>query len=405
MREEEQDVPGLTGILGESSPVLRIMQYTYGGATMSGIESYLIDAYHGLNHDEVQFDFVFRYESPLQHRSAEFEAAGATIHSLGVDEQANPVARQFKEFRRFASFVRKRRPRVVEVNMTSGFMCLQAGLLARLAGARVVIMHAHDSVKNEHPLKRVLKSFTKLPLRMVATELWACSADAAAYLYGKSVVKRGEWQLIKNSVDVDKFAFAESARNETRELLGLSTDDVAVGMVGRLNDQKNHDRALDIFAKTLDANPRARLLIVGDGPLRTTLEAKVDFLGLNDAAQFLGARSDIPDLMAAFDVLLAPSHHEGFPIVALEAQASGLPVVASDAFPTETNIAGGVTILSLRDTDSEWATAMAEATMVRESRVTAAESVRLAGHDRDDTAERLNARYAGIASTLRPERN
>ena len=75
-----------------------------------------------------------------------------------------------------------------------------------------------------------------------------------------------------------------------------------------------------------------RLVVAGDGPLLGEARASAEALRIEKQVTFLGSRRDIPELMCAFDVLLAPSLHEGFPLVALEAQATGLALIVSDAF-------------------------------------------------------------------------
>jgi glycosyltransferase involved in cell wall biosynthesis len=103
-----------------------------------------------------------------------------------------------------------------------------------------------------------------------------------------------------------------------------------VMIVGRLEPQKGHHHFLAAAAELLRRFPQAEIRIVGAGPLLRELRALADKLGIAHAAQFLGQRSDVPDLLLEADLLVSASLWEGFPTVILEAMAAGTPVVATD---------------------------------------------------------------------------
>ena len=122
----------------------------------------------------------------------------------------------------------------------------------------------------------------------------------------------------------------EGERAALRRLWGLRDGPVLL-MAGRLVVQKGHDLLLDAMPAILAAAPAATLLLAGDGPLRWRIAAAIAQRGLAGAVRMLGHRDDLPDLMAAADLLVLPSRFEGLSLVALEAMAAGLPIVASDA--------------------------------------------------------------------------
>ncbi|MBW4437956.1 MAG: glycosyltransferase [Pleurocapsa minor GSE-CHR-MK-17-07R] len=121
----------------------------------------------------------------------------------------------------------------------------------------------------------------------------------------------------------------EAARREARASLGLPADAIVVGAVCRLIEQKGLRYGLEAFARASTDFPAARLLIVGDGPLRHALEGQAKSLGLGERIAFLGWRADAAALMPAFDIFLMPSLWEGFGLVLLEAMAASVPVVGS----------------------------------------------------------------------------
>src|SRR5262249_53462944 len=104
--------------------------------------------------------------------------------------------------------------------------------------------------------------------------------------------------------------------------------------------QKNHPFLLRIFAEVVRRDAGARLLLVGDGPLRSEVEAQAAALGVADRVVWAGVRLDVPDLMrGVMDVFALPSFYEGVPLVGLEAQAAGPPGVYSDAITDELTLA------------------------------------------------------------------
>ena len=118
-------------------------------------------------------------------------------------------------------------------------------------------------------------------------------------------------------------------REALRREMGWPAGSPVIVHVGRMVAQKNHEGVLDVFRRVVDAVPGARLLCVGDGPLRAAVDRRIAREGLTGRARCVGIRSDAVELMGRSDLLLLPSRHEGLGLVALEAGAVGLPVVGS----------------------------------------------------------------------------
>jgi glycosyltransferase involved in cell wall biosynthesis len=116
-----------------------------------------------------------------------------------------------------------------------------------------------------------------------------------------------------------------------------------VGTVGRLADQKGLHVLLDAAPRLLAEDPGTRLLIVGDGPLRPSLERQARRLGVEHAVAFVGHQVDVVPAYSAMDVFVLPSRYEGFGIVFLEAMAIGVPVVGTRVVGSEDAVADGVT--------------------------------------------------------------
>jgi glycosyltransferase involved in cell wall biosynthesis len=111
--------------------------------------------------------------------------------------------------------------------------------------------------------------------------------------------------------------------------MGFTDETKLVGIVGRIFPIKNHNLFLKSAARIAAHQPMARFIIVGDGILRSTLVQKAHELGIIDRVVFTGWRRDLPRIYADLDVLVISSDNEGTPVSAIEAMASGCPVVAT----------------------------------------------------------------------------
>jgi glycosyltransferase involved in cell wall biosynthesis len=150
--------------------------------------------------------------------------------------------------------------------------------------------------------------------------------DAVGSKYGPA---RNASRTLYYGVDLPDPATREQ-RVRFRQSFGWPEETPLIIHVGRFEDQKNHMGLVRIFKIVLKRIPAARLLLVGEGPLRDAVESEVGKNGLSHAVRLVGVRGDTPTLMTMCDLFLFPSLYEGFGLAALEANAAGLPVVGSD---------------------------------------------------------------------------
>lgn len=166
-----------------------------------------------------------------------------------------------------------------------------------------------------------------------------CVSRAVAASHHQAGIDPGKIIIIRNGIAP---AMARRSRAEVRATLGLSGQKVIV-TVARLSAQKGHRTLLDAAPEVLSAHPDACFLLVGTGPEEIALRKIVQRKSLGASVRFLGRRDDVPDLLAAADLLLLPSLFEGLPLVVLEAMAAGLAVVATRIGGTEEAVADGIT--------------------------------------------------------------
>ena len=147
---------------------------------------------------------------------------------------------------------------------------------------------------------------------------------------------------ILNGIDHRAFRRSHLAEPIARRALGLSADDVVIGSIGRLEPQKRFDLLIDAVAAVRTAHPRVRLVLAGDGSLRSALESQAQRVLGDDGCRLLGHRSDVADLHHAFDLFVQSSDYEGTPNAVLEAMALETALVATDAGGTAELAVDGV---------------------------------------------------------------
>ncbi len=146
---------------------------------------------------------------------------------------------------------------------------------------------------------------------------------------------------VLNGIDVEPFLTARPA--PLRAEIGLPTDALLIGATGRLATQKGFEYLIRAVPLLVAAEPRAHVILVGDGELETDLRALIAELDLQDRCHLLGFRQDVPALLASFDLYAQPSLWEGLSISLLEAMAAGKPIIATDIIGNREVVRDGIT--------------------------------------------------------------
>jgi glycosyltransferase involved in cell wall biosynthesis len=154
-------------------------------------------------------------------------------------------------------------------------------------------------------------------------------AEEGAASYSRVYGDFGQPPLIRNGIDVARYATARTRRNEWRRRNHFAAGDLLFVCIARFFAQKNHKTLIEAFAAGPAKLPNAKLLLAGDGHLRDQVEAQVRAAGIKDRVHFLGRREDVPEILGASDVFALASLWEGNPLSVMEAMAAGLPCVVT----------------------------------------------------------------------------
>jgi glycosyltransferase involved in cell wall biosynthesis len=226
----------------------------------------------------------------------------------------------------------------------AGFHLL-AGL-GQLPPSRVVHIHNPyvniESVLGSTATRRAALELGRRLVQSLATDVLGTSREVISD-YRLTGAGTPRSSVVHCGFDVDPFAGSRTAaRNSIREEFGWTESEKVMLFVGRLDgsyNQKNHPFATAVAVAAVDRDQSVKLLIAGAGE-REINKARhaVSELGLSESIRFLGPRNDVPRLMLGSDLLLFPSIAEGLGMVAVEAQAAGLRVLASDRVPRECEV-------------------------------------------------------------------
>jgi glycosyltransferase involved in cell wall biosynthesis len=292
---------------------------------VGGVETLMLEVFRAFDPAVVQPSLIcLRTPGPL---AADYRAAGFPVEVLERTAFFDP-----RTLPRLMNVLRRMRADAVLVTHHHRASLALGRLAARLCRVPVTMVAAHDM-----DLTTVGKRC--LPPWAVATlgetdALVLLAPSQGEYLHREEGVGRLPWSrtrevVIPNGVRVGPLP-DPAATAAARARLGLPENSFVVGNVARLTAQKAQHVLLEAFAKLLETQPRAQLVIVGGGPREQELRDLAADLGVADSVLFTGLRRDVPDLLPAFDVTCLSSVHEGVPIAAIESMAASIPVVATD---------------------------------------------------------------------------
>ena len=218
------------------------------------------------------------------------------------------------------------------------------------------IIHSHSSsVKqnlNGRVFHHILHNLNKLRIRRLATHYLGCSDKALDWLFNGTGV-RSKAEMINNGIDTTKYRFNNSIRLVMRHSFGLK-DEFVIGHVGSFIHVKNHRFLISLFEKILQVIPESKLLLVGTGELEQSIKQQINDLRIGSKVIFAGLRSDVDRVLQALDLIIMPSLFEGLPVSLVEAQAAGLPIMASDTISKDAALTHNIQFLSLNDPIQEW---------------------------------------------------
>jgi glycosyltransferase involved in cell wall biosynthesis len=318
-------------------------------------------------------------------------AAGVPVHVLGRLHGSVDLGAAVELVR----LLRRMRAQVVHAPSYSR-ACPYAQVAAQLAGVPLTVVHDWNRA-SAPPARRLADRLLRPGAHFVAT-----SRAQAARLRAEGVAP-GAIAVVTSGIDVEPFL--RSDRAAARRALGLAPDEPVVLVPARLHPMKGHVDLLAALPELRRRVPDVRALCAGDGPLSESLPRLAEALGVADAVRFLGHRDDIPQWLAAADLVVLPSRSEGLPAAVLEAMAARRCVLATAVGGLPEVIADGRTGRLVPPADPPaLAGAMAELLADRGQRARLAAAAQVAVLERYQAAATTRQLEAVYARWLRPSR-
>ena len=371
---------------------IRVLQ-VIGAMNRAGAETVVMNLMRAMNRERVRFDFLVHTSERCDYDD-EIGALGGAIYRLPRYNVVNGKG--------YRSECRKLLEEHPEIQVVHGHIGSCSAIYldeARKAGCATIV-HSHRDSPKPTSLKAVArrKAYGALTRKTagIADEFLACGTQAGIDRFGIEVVEGAHFHLMRNGIDSARYACDEDAHKRAKAELGFG-DAPLIGCFARLVPEKNHRFLLEAFARALPHIPQAKLLLAGRGPLEGDLHELAKSLGIAESVMFLGVRDDIPQLLKSIDAFALASTVEGLPVIAVEAQAAGVPCIMSTAVPEEAVFTELVQRVELGEGVDEWAARLVALVEADLPRADASSLVRAGGYDIHDVADWMADFYAELA--------
>lgn len=362
--------------------IIRVL-HIIGKMDRAGAETMLMNLYRNIDRSEIQFDFV-TFTDEVGDYDVEITKLGGKIIPILA---SNPIERMFK----LQKFLRQN-PEYKIVHAHTLLSNAFHLLAAKRAGVKHRISHSHNTSNGKSSIiKNIYEKWALITNNSLANHKIACGQQAAEYLFGTSE----EVWLLPNAVDIRKMIeVADKSRNYiSRE---LDDNGIKIIQVGRLNEVKNHQFSLKIAEDLKNRKIDFTLYFIGEGPLKDKLKQQVNAVSLENNVKFLGVRTDITELMASADYMIMPSLHEGFPVVLVESQATGLSAIVSDQVSREVDLGLNLIEFLPMHSKKDWADRLFATKKNKRDNKIIADSLKLQGFDAVINAQKLSGFYRSL---------
>ena len=395
--------------------MIRTLQFKYS-LKLDGVTAIMLNLYEHMDPEEVSWDFLVGDAEVPEDIRRRIEERGGRIYSIAAAcPEKNPLAYTFHKILFSMKLMKENQYDLVHVHTESAGRSLIL-VLAALAGVKGRILHAHSS------FIRSGKGVAKHKLCRRLLPLWAngfltCSGEAAKWMFPSGMIKKKRVVTIPNGICLDRYRFSEEIRAEARKEFVAEGEKVfLLCTVGRLSPEKNYPFLLLVVKELKERMKTAegqgglqfRLLFAGEGPEEERIRKWAKELQVEELVSVLGNRQDVPGILQAADCFLLSSLFEGLPLVLVEAQAAGLPCVASDRITREVELTGKITYLPVETIENlqtaeklagRWARQIQALSRDKESEIWRPEDgilVKEAGFDIEDSAKKLERFYRAL---------
>ncbi len=326
---------------------MKYVLHYVGIMNRGGMETFLMNIYRKIDRTQFQFHFIVHGDDEGDFDNEIYQLGGKIIHFPHFRDNPIKYRKVWHHFWQNNSsdysvfhFHTNSLANIVPVKMSirNGFYN--------------IIIHSHSSYADKgfqfQKLHNCIHFLNQKYINRYNIEKIAVSNLAGNWLFGKE----SQFCKIPNGISYDQFNYRPSVRSELRGELNLEKN-LIIGHVGNFFPVKNHAFLLVIFKEFRKKYPESKLLLLGDGPLKSQILSKVKELELDDHVVLLGSVSNVAEYLNIFDVFLFPSFYEGLPLATIEAQINLLPLVVSKKVSEEIIISDRISFLDISSSNIE----------------------------------------------------
>lgn len=331
--------------------------YTGYSSNPGGIEQFLINICKNLDKEKFQISFLIAKGKPAYFQN-QLEAMGIKFFEVTNRKQNyRQYIRDLKKIYQENNFD------IIHFNIMSFSLFERILIAAKYTKARLIIHSHSSSIHKVYKRTKFLDKLGKFLCRNIKYEKIACGEEAGKWLFGKK-----EFLVLNNGIDIESFRFNQQNREKIRNEFGIQNKEIVLGLVAKLEEQKNPQFLVKTFEEYQKLQNNSKLILVGEGSLKAELEEMVKKFDIQNKVLFLGKREDTGKIYSAMDIFVMPSWFEGFSIALVEAQTNGLKCYTTTNVARESNITGNVKFLSLDESAKMWAKKIYEANNSRDEK-------------------------------------
>lgn len=356
-----------------------------------GAEVLLLNIYKEIDKAEIQMDFLTPLDCRNDQMRQEIESRGGKIYELNAIDR--PILNKLVFFK-LINFIKMHQYDIIHIHTGSIVYMALASLAARIAGAKVVIVHSHNSadVSTGVTSSGWKKKICSPIIQRCSTYKWACSDKASEYMFGTTQ----DTYIMNNGIYIDDFSYSKESRIRVRNALKIQENEIVIGHVAQFTKVKNHKFLIDIFEELSHKYSNVKLLLVGSGELFDDMQKYVNHKELSDKVFFYGISKNVAELLSSMDVFVLPSYFEGLPVVGIEAQCSGLPCYISNCVTKQLDLTGNVKFLPIDEGIEPWVSALSNAITNIHRDIYAPEKLKKRRFDICDVSNEVCKKYKSI---------
>lgn len=305
----------------------------------NGITSFVMTYFHNIDHKKFQIDFALLNDVKTPYYNE-------ILHSGGKIYILPPLKNIHKHVKRCLQILKENDYQIIHDNLLISSIPMMCCAYIYKVPIRILQSHNTELSSNKWKEKRN-RIFLPL-LKKLSNAYFACGYDAGISLFGNK-----KFKVIPNTIPLLDSYYSDEIRNIVRKKYKCDGK-IIIGTVGRLSLQKNPFFAIKIIKSLVKINPNIQYWWIGSGELDGQVKKYIEDNHLSKYIKLFGSRDDVSTLYQAMDVFLLPSLFEGLPIVAIEAQAAGLPCVISDSVTKELVYTDLIDFVSLNSSVDIW---------------------------------------------------